>query len=50
MAFCGKYNSDYAARLKNALNFLVAQKYKINVFVFGNAGSYKFNMVTLTSS
>jgi hypothetical protein len=31
MALHTKYNSDYAACLKNAVNFLVVQKYKINV-------------------
>ena len=40
MALHGKYNSDYAACLKNAENFLVAQTYKINMV----------NMVTLMSS
>jgi F0F1-type ATP synthase gamma subunit len=38
MALSGKYNSNYAACLKNAVNFLVAQKYKIDVFAIGNAG------------
>jgi hypothetical protein len=32
-AFCGKQNRDYAACPKNAVNFLVAQIYEINLYV-----------------
>jgi hypothetical protein len=31
--FCGKQYRDYAARLKNAVNFLVAQICKMNLYV-----------------
>jgi len=30
MAFCGKYNREYPACLKNEVNFLVTKIYKIN--------------------
>jgi len=30
MELCGKYNRDYTAHLKNAVNFTVASKYQIN--------------------
>lgn len=30
MELCGKYNRDYAAHLKNTVNFIVASIYQIN--------------------
>jgi len=43
MAFCGKYNRDYVAYLKNAVNFLVAQIYEGWNF---NSGNYLFTTDT----